>query len=107
MHYDYERTNTSAAKLFFMFFQMIMVLIVYGFIYTAMVGVKLAISKYALSSLTYLPEIAAIILYPAVLYRTRKMFNQKKHLRAVAWCMAWASVIIVVLYLHLSKLIPA
>ena len=105
MQYYDERTNASAAKLLFMLFQMVMILIVYGFVYTAFYGVKLAAAKYGLSFMVYLPEVLALVLYPVVLYRTRKIFAQKKYLRAVAWCMAWASVIIVMLYVHLDKLV--
>jgi len=36
--------------------------------------------------------------------KTLKMFHAKK-LREMAWMMAWASVIIVALYVHLSQLV--
>ena len=104
MQYYNDRSNEAAANLFFMFFQMIMLLIVYGFVYTAFIGVRLAMEKYGLSSVVFFPELAALILYPVVLHRTRRMFKAKKRLRAVAWCMAWASFIIVVLYVHLDRL---
>jgi len=105
MQYYNDRSNESAAKLFFMLFQMVMILIVYGFVYTAMVGVKLSVAKYGLTFMAYLPEVLAMVFYPVVLYRTRRMFSQKKRLRAVAWCLAWASVIIVLLYVHLDNLV--
>jgi hypothetical protein len=38
--------------------------------------------------------------------KTRKMFKAGKRLRAVAWMMGWASLIIVFLYAHLSQLVP-
>ena len=107
MQYYHDHTNASVAKLLFMVFQMVMILIVYGFVYTAFYGVKLAAAKYGLPLTVYLPEIVALVLYPVVLYRTRKIFAQKKYLRAVAWCMGWASVIIVALYMHLDKLVTA
>jgi len=82
-----------------------MLLIVYGFVYTSFVAVELAVAKYNLTFMVYLPEVLALLVYPVVLYRTRKMFQQGKMLRAVGWVMGWASVIIVLLYTHLSQLI--
>jgi hypothetical protein len=105
MQYYSDSANASAAKLLFLLFQMVMLLIVYGFVYTAFYGVKLATVKYGLTFMTYIPEVFGLGLYPVVLYRTRKIFAQKRYLRAVAWCLAWASVIIVALYLHLDTLV--
>ena len=85
--------------------QMFMLLIVYGFVYTSFVVVKLAAAKYSLTFMVYLPEVLALAAYPVVLYKTRKIFQQGKMLRAVGWVMGWASLIIVLLYLHLSQLV--
>ena len=85
--------------------QIFMLLIVYGFVYTSLVGVKLAAEKYGLTFMVYLPEVLALVAYPVVLYKTRKMFQQGKMLRAVGWVMGWASLIIVLLYTHLSQLV--
>ncbi|MCF6205820.1 MAG: hypothetical protein L3J47_02835 [Sulfurovum sp.] len=104
MQYYNDHSNEAAANLLFMLFQMVMLLIVYGVVYTALVGVKLSMQKFGLSWVVFFPEVVALFLYPVVLYRTRRMFKAKKRLRAVAWCMAWASVIIVVLYVHLDRL---
>ena len=105
MQYYNDKSNDNAAKLFFVFFQMFMVLVVYGFVYTSFLAVKMAIAKYDLTFMTYLPEFIALIVYPVVIFRTLKMFKAGKRLRAVAWMMGWASVIIVFLYAHLSQLI--
>jgi len=105
MKYYNDKENRSAVKVMFMFFQMFMLLIVYGFVYTSLMVVKLAIVKYHLTFMSYLPEIIALIGFPIVLYKTRRMFGQEKRLRAVGLVMAWAAVIIVFLYLHLSQLV--
>ena len=105
MQYYNDKDNQAGANVMFMFLQIFMLLIVYGFVYTSFVAVKLAIAKYDLTVMTYLPEFIALVVYPVVLYKTRGMFRQGKRLRAVAWVMGWASVIIVFLYLHLSQLI--
>jgi len=105
MNYYNEKSNEAGAMVLFMLFQMLMLLTVYSFIYTSMVAVKLAIAQYHLSVMTYLPEVIALAAYPVILYKTRKLFKTGKRLRAVAWMMAWASVIIVALYAHLSQLI--
>ena len=90
---------------FFMFFQMFMVLTVYGFAYSSLVAVKMTVSNYGLTFMTYLPEVLAVIGYPMVMFKTLKMFKAGKRLSAVAWMLAWASVIIVALYAHLSQLL--
>jgi len=105
MQYYNDKSNESASKVFFMLFQMFMVLTVYSFVYTSMVAVKMAVAKYDLTPMTYLPEFIATLGYPVVMFKTLKMFKSGKKLRAVAWMMAWASVIIVALYAHLSQLI--
>ena len=104
MKYYNDQSNEAAAALLFMLFQMVMLLIVYGIVYTAFIGVRIAMQRYGLDAVVLVPEVVALILYPVVLYRTRRMFKKGKRLRAVAWCMAWASLIIVVLYLHLDRL---
>ena len=105
MQYYNDKDNKAGSNVIFMVFQMFMLLIVYGFIYTSSIAIKLAIAKYDLTFMTYLPEFISLIVYPVVLYKTRQIFNQDKRLRAVAWVMGWASVIIVFLYVHLSQLI--
>ena len=105
MEYYNDKSNDAAANVFFMFFQIFMVLTVYGFAYTSLVAVKMAVATYGLTFMTYLPEVLAVVGYPMVMFKTLKMFKAGKRLRAVAWMMAWASVIIVALYAHLSQLI--
>ncbi len=105
MKYYNDKDNQTGANVMFMLLQMFMILIVYGFVYTSFIAVKLAIAKYDLTVMTYLPEFISLVAYPVVLYKTRRMFRQGKRLRAVAWMMGWASVIIVFLYAHLSQLI--
>ncbi|HIP18059.1 MAG TPA: hypothetical protein EYG78_01845 [Sulfurovum sp.] len=107
MQYYSDKSNDNAAKVFFVFFQMLMLLIVYGFVYSSFVAVKMAVAKYDLTFMTYLPEIIALAGYPVVVFKTLKMFKQGKRVRAIAWMMAWASVIIVALYAHLLQRIPA
>ncbi len=105
MKYYNDNDNQAGSNVLFMIFQMFMLLIVYGFVYTSFIAVKLAIAKYDLTVMTYLPELISFIVYPVVLYKTRQMFRQDKRLRAAAWVMGWASIIIVFLYVHLSQLI--
>ena len=104
MSYYNDEQNKTAALVSFFIMQIFMLLIVYGFVYTSFVGVKLAVAKYNLTLMVYLPEVLALVVYPVVLFKTKKMFQQGKMLRAVGWVMGWASVIIVFLYLHLSQL---
>jgi len=105
MKYYNDNDNQAGSNVLFMIFQMFMLLIVYGFVYTSFIAVKLAIAKYDLTVMTYLPELISFIVYPVVLYKTRQMFRQDKRLRAAAWVMGWSAMIIVFLYAHLSQLI--
>jgi len=106
MPYYNDEQNKKAGQALFYIIQMFMLLIVYGFVYTSFVAVKLAAAKYNLTFMAYLPEVLALVAYPVMLYKTRKMFQQGKMLRAVGWMLGWASLIIVLLYAHLSQLIP-
>ncbi len=105
MTYYNDKKNEAASKIFFMLFQMFILLIVYGFVYSSFVAVKLAIMEYRLTVMTYIPEVVSLIGFPVILYKTREVFNQGKRLRAVGLVMAWASVIIVFLYLHLAQIV--
>ena len=104
MQYYDDKANEKALIMSFFVFQVVMLLMVYGFVYTGFVGVQMAIQKYGLTFMAYLPVVAALIGFPVVLFKTRKIFLKKQRLRAVGWVMGWAAVIIVVIYLHLSKL---
>ncbi len=105
MHKYDDVTNTKGLYMLFVLLQVFMLLIVYGFVYTALVAVKLATEKFGLTFMTYLPVLIALVIYPVVLYKTRKQFQKEKRLRAVAWVLAWASIIIVGLYFHISKIV--
>ncbi|MEA3418091.1 MAG: hypothetical protein U9Q90_01735 [Campylobacterota bacterium] len=105
MQYYSEEHNKKTSEVLFYIVQMFMLLIVYGFVYTSLVAVKLAAVKYNLTFMAYMPVVLALVVYPVVLYKTRKMFQKEKRLRAAGWMTAWASIIIVGLYLYLSRLI--
>jgi hypothetical protein len=105
MQYYNDKDYQVGSNVMFMVFQMFMLLIVYGFVYSSFAAVKLAVTNYELTFMTYLPEAISLIVYPVVLYKTRQIFRQDKRLRATALVMGWASVIIVFLYAHLSQLI--
>ena len=97
--------NTKGTYLIFVVLQCVMLLIVYGFVYTSFVAVKVAIVNYHVSSLAYFPVVLTLFGYPWILYRSRRMFQAKRGLRAVGCLFGWASVIIVGLYAFLSQLI--
>jgi hypothetical protein len=101
--YD-DITIKKGLYLYFVVFQVFMLLIVYAFVYTSFVAARLAITKYDLTFMVYLPAFMALVGYPIALYKTRKQFQQNKMLRAVMWVLSWASVIIVGLYWHLSHI---
>ena len=90
VYYD-DTANQKALYLAFVILQIVMLLIVYGFVYSAFVVVKIAVDKYGLTFAAYMPVIFGLVAYPVALQRTRKMFRLQKRLRAVACIMAWAS----------------
>ncbi len=105
MQYYSDEKNAKGAYLMFVAVQVFLLLIVYGFVYTSLVAVKLAIAKYHLTSMAYLPVVFVMFAYPVVLYKTRKMFLKQKRLRAIGWMLGWASLAIVFLYAFLSQLV--
>jgi len=104
MQYYDDKQNQKAAQLLFYLIQGVMLLIVYSLVYTSFVAVGLAVKKYGLTFMVYMPVVLALVAYPVVLYRTRKMFQSGRMLRATAWMMGWALLIIVLLYAYLSQL---
>ncbi len=107
MQYYDDKTNAKGAYFLFVGVQVLLLLIVYGFVYTALVAVKLAIAKYHLTAMAYLPVVFAMFAYPVVLYKTRKMFQKQRRLLATGWMLAWAAVLIVMLYAFLAQLVNA
>jgi len=105
MQYYNDEQNKKASQALFCIVQMFMLLIVYGFVYTSFVAVKLATVKQSLTFMAYIPVVLALVAYPVVLYKTRKMFQNGRMLRAVGWVMGWASLIIVLLFFHISQLV--
>ncbi|WP_295419466.1 hypothetical protein [Sulfurovum sp.] len=105
MKYYNDKDNQVATKVMFIFLQMFMLLIVYGFVYTSLVAVKLAVAKYHLTLMAYMPVVFVMFAYPVVLYKTRRMFQEHKRLRAIGWMLGWAALAIVFLYTFLSQLV--
>lgn len=102
--YD-DKKNKNGVEIIFFIFQIVMFFIVYGFVYTSFVGVKLAAQKFGLGWTAYIPVILVLALYPIMLYGVRKMFQEEKRMRAATWMMGWSSAGIVGLYFYLSQLI--
>lgn len=101
--YNEEKDLKSLYRLFVLF-QYFMALIVYVLAYTAWVAVSVQIEKNALTSMAYSPVMLVIAGYIVVMYKTRKIFKKGKRLSATAWVIGWASVMVVGLYYHVSKL---
>ncbi len=104
MKYYNDETNAKGSYLIFVVFQVLLLLTVYGFVYTSLVAVGLAIQKYHLTAMAYMPVVFVMFAYPVVLYKTRRMFRKHKRLRATGWMLGWAAFFIVVLYAFLAQL---
>jgi hypothetical protein len=104
MEYYNDKTNQSGMRIVFMFAQMLVLSMVYIIVYTSFVAVQYAIEKYELSSVMYFPVVAALVIFPILLYKYRQMFNAGRMLLAVIWMMATASLTIVLLYVYIAQI---
>ena len=104
MQYYDDKQNRTAAKVLFMFVQMIILLVVYIIVYTSFLAVQYAIEKYELSPVMYFPVFVALVVFPVLLYKYRQMFNAGKMLIATTWMMATASLTIVLLYVYVAQI---
>ncbi len=105
LRYYSDVENTKGAYFLFVGLQIILLLVVYAFVYTSLVAVKLAIAKYHLTAMAYLPVVFVLFGYPVVLYKTRLMFRRDKRLRATGWMLGWGAVFIVFLYTFVVQLV--
>ena len=103
-HYNDER-NKAGAKVIFMIVQMVVLTMVYIIIYTSFVAVGFAIDEYGMSVLMYFPVFVALVIFPILLYKYRKMFNKGKMMGAFIWTMATASLVVVLLYVYVAQIV--
>lgn len=104
MQYYNDKENQAGAKILFMFLQMIVLVIVCIFIYTAFLAVGFTIDKNGMSQWMYFPVVMALVIFPVSLYRYRQMFNTGHWLLAISWVMGTASLTIVLLYAYIAQL---
>ena len=102
-HYNDEK-NKAGAKVLFMIAQMVVLSIVYIIVYTAFIAVGYAIEEYGVSPVMYFPVLAALVIFPILLYKYRQMFNAGKMLVAFTWMMATASLTVVLLYVYVAQI---
>ena len=100
--YD-DKKNQLGMKLIFMLGQVMVLAVVYLFIYSSFIVVKLAIEKNGVSSMMYFPVFMASIIFPILLYRYRQLFNKGKMIIAFSWMMGTASLTIVLLYIYILQ----
>ena len=102
--YD-EQKELRFYKTLFWVFEVSMALIVGVFLYTSFVGVATLIAKRGLSFMAYTPEVVLSLLYLFGAYKALKRFDSGKRLSAVGLVMGIASLVIVLLWVHLSKIV--
>ena len=100
-----DTTNKNGMRVLFMILQMFMLLVVFAIIYTSFVAVQYAVQEQGISTLSYIPILFSLILFPVLLYKYRQMFTHGKMLGATIWTISSASVMIIVLYLYIDKLV--
>ena len=104
MQYYNDEKNKSGARVLFMIAQLVVLAMVYIIVYTSFVAVGFAIEEYGMSKLMYFPIAVAMVVFPILLYKYRKMFNEGKMLLAFIWMMATASLVVVLLYLYVAQI---
>jgi len=104
LKYYSDEQNKKAGSMLFYSVQVFVLLIVYSFVYTSFLAVNLTRAESSLTFMAYIPEVLASVVFPAVFYKSRQMFQNEKRVPAVGWMMGWAAMIIGLLYLHLSRL---
>jgi len=102
-HYN-DKQNRAGAKVIFMLAQMLVLSMVYIFVYTSFLAVGFAIEQYGVSPVMYFPVFMALVIFPVLLYKYRKMFNAGQMLLATTWMMGTASLTIVLLYVYIAQI---
>jgi len=98
-----DKSNDAGMRVIFMIVQMFVLSIVYLFIYSSFVLIQLAVAKNGVSEVMYFPIFMAFVLFPILLYRYKKMFNEGKRLISFAWMMGTASLVIVMLLAYITQ----
>lgn len=107
MHKYDDAAMMKGVYIYFIAFQVLMLLIVYSFVYTSFIAVQLGVEKYHLNTTANIPVVMVLLGYPFVLYKTRKLFQKEgKRLRAVGIMMGWSALAIIFLYAYLERIIP-
>jgi hypothetical protein len=102
--YD-EAKELRFYKILFWVFEISMILIVGGFLYTGFTGISTLVAKRGLSMMAYTPEVVLSLLYLWGAYQGFKRFEGGRRLSAVGFVMGIASLVIVLLWVHLSKMV--
>jgi len=102
-HYN-DKQNRAGAKVIFMLAQMLVLSMVYIFVYTSFLAVGFAIEQHGESPVMYFPVFMALVIFPVLLYKYRKMFNSGQMLLATTWMMGTASLTIVLLYVYIAQI---
>jgi len=105
MQYYNDEQNKAGAKVLFMIAQMVVLVMVYIIVYTSFVAVGYAIEQYGVSPVMYFPVVAALVIFPILLYKYRQMFNAGRMMGAFIWTMATASLTIVLLYVYVAQIV--
>jgi uncharacterized membrane protein len=102
--YDEEK-EVKFYKSLFWIFQISTLLIVGGFLYSGFVAISSLIAKRGLSIMAYTPEVVLSALYLWGAYRGVLRFESGRRLSSVGLVLGVASLVIVLLWVHLSKMV--
>lgn len=105
MKYYNDEQNRAGLKALFLLVQLVVLGVVYTILYTSFLAVKYAIEQYGVSVVMYFPLVVAMVIFPILLYKYRKMFNAGRMLGAVTWMMATASLSVLFLYLYVVQMV--
>jgi len=101
--YDEKKEQKFYAMLFWIF-ELSMLLITGSFVYVAFVAISTLIAKRGLSVMAYTPEVILSLVYLYGAYVGWQRFKKARWLSGVGVVMGVSSLVIVLLWVHLSKI---
>ena len=93
----YERSNDAFLRVAFALMQMVLILVVYGFVYTTILVVRELVLRETATQAAYLVPAAVALALPYGFWRFRKLFAKGKRTQAAVWSIALSGVAIIIL----------
>jgi hypothetical protein len=97
MNMRYERSDDAFLRVAFALMQMVLILVVYGFVYTTMLVVRELIVREQATQAAYLVPVIVTFALPYGFWKLRKLFNKGARTQAAVWSIALSAIAVVIL----------